>query len=322
MLSTHRVEVVPVVLEAHPNADTLSVVHVWGYIAVVRTADWQGVPLGAYIPPDSIVPATPAFAFLGEHRRIKARRFRGVMSQGLLIPAPEGSRVGDDVAGLLGIVHYIPPEPMSTGGEDEPEPFCTPRYDVDSGFRFADCFVPGEPVVATEKIHGTNASFTWFQDRLWTRSHSTWKKPPAPGERANVWWKAVEQNPWITEWCRKRPGMVLCAEVFGPVQDLKYGTARGEFRVLAFDVRRQDGTFLDVAEFRMEVPASCRVPVVYEGPFDLERMRELCNGPSRVPGADHLREGIVVGPVSERWDERMGRVKAKFVSPDYLERAK
>jgi hypothetical protein len=49
--STHRVEIVPVNLEPHPNADTLSIVRVFdGYTCVVRTADWEGVPFAAYIP--------------------------------------------------------------------------------------------------------------------------------------------------------------------------------------------------------------------------------------------------------------------------------
>jgi len=46
-LSTHRVEVVPVSLEKHPNADALSVVRVFGYSVCVRTEDWQEGQLGA-----------------------------------------------------------------------------------------------------------------------------------------------------------------------------------------------------------------------------------------------------------------------------------
>ena len=53
----HKVEVVPVVLEPHGNADSLSVVKVFdGYTCCVRTQDWIGIDKAAYIPPDSIVP--------------------------------------------------------------------------------------------------------------------------------------------------------------------------------------------------------------------------------------------------------------------------
>ena len=80
--STHVVEVVPVTLEPHPNADSLSIVHVWDYTVCVRTEDWRGRPMGAYIPPDSLVDTSrEEFAFLREEgktlHRVRAKRFRG-----------------------------------------------------------------------------------------------------------------------------------------------------------------------------------------------------------------------------------------------------
>ena len=86
--STHRVEVVPITLEPHPNADTLSIVRVFaGYTVCVRTTDWQGRALGAYVPPDSLVDTTrPEFAFLADgkraRQRIKVKKLRGVAAWG------------------------------------------------------------------------------------------------------------------------------------------------------------------------------------------------------------------------------------------------
>jgi RNA ligase (TIGR02306 family) len=316
-LSTHKVEVVPVVLEPHSNADTLSIVRIWGYICVVRTADWKDKTLGAYIPPDSMVPNTPEFAFLDGHLRIKARRFRGVPSQGLLWPAPEGTAIGDDVTERLGITHYEPPVPLGSGGDNEPAPIHTFKYDVDSGYRFASEFIPGEEVVVTEKIHGANSTYLWHDGRLWAKSHSTWKKP----DDKNMWWQCAKQNPQIEEWCRAHQDLLLCGEVFGQVQDLKYGTKKGEVRFRAFDIQRVDGSFFDVDE-AMNMCPSLWVPVVYRGPFDLEIMRAQSMGRSLIPGADNVREGIVVVSVHERISLENGRCKYKFVSPEYLERAK
>jgi RNA ligase (TIGR02306 family) len=320
MLSTHKVEVVPVVLEPHPNADTLSIVRVWGYACCVRTEDWKDRAIGAYIPPDSVVPATPEFAFLDGHSRIKARKFRGVMSQGLLHPAPEGAQIGDDVAEALGVTHYEPPEvyELRTGGETESPPFHTSKYDIDSGYRYGHLMEDGEEVVATEKIHGANATFCYHNGRMWSKSHREWKKP----ESGAIWWKVQEQDPFIREWCEEHPDLCLCGEVFGQVQDLKYGSKPGQLFFRAFDVMRLDGTFLDYDEFAAIVPAGFRCPLVYRGPYSIEKMREVCDGKSLVPGADNLREGVVVGPVKERWDARLGRVKVKFVSPAYLERSR
>lgn len=119
-LSTHKVEVVPIKLHSHPNADSLSIVYPFGedgYTVVVRTEDWKDKELGAYIPPDNIVPDTPEYKFLDGHRRIKVKRFRGILSQGLMVPAPEGSKLGDDVAEQLGVTHYNPEEPVGSGAK-------------------------------------------------------------------------------------------------------------------------------------------------------------------------------------------------------------
>ena len=112
-LSTHKCEVVPVVLEKHPNADTLSVVQVFGYPVVVRTADWEGKTKGVYLPPDSVVDVTrPEFAFLASgtktQHRVKAIKLRGVYSFGLLMPVADDAEIGDDWAELYGVEHYEP----------------------------------------------------------------------------------------------------------------------------------------------------------------------------------------------------------------------
>lgn len=57
-------------------------------------------------------------------------------------------------------------------------------------------------------------------------------------------------------------------------------------------------------------------------PFDFDTICTLAEGPSLVPGANHIREGVVVTPWNERYDEQIGRVKLKWVSAAYLERSK
>ena len=57
-IATHRVEVIPVHLEPHPDADTLSIVKIYDWQVVTKTADWTEGALGAYIQPDSLVDVT------------------------------------------------------------------------------------------------------------------------------------------------------------------------------------------------------------------------------------------------------------------------
>ncbi len=146
-IETHKVEVVRVKLDPHPNADTLSVVQVHNFTCCVRTADWQDGDLAAYIQPDSIVDTSrPEFTFLEGHERIRVKKLRGIVSMGLLVKAPEGVNVGDDAAEALGVTHYEPPLPLSAGGDVEAPPpgLYAPTYDVESMYRFAHLFVEGK----------------------------------------------------------------------------------------------------------------------------------------------------------------------------------
>lgn len=319
MLSTHRVEIVPVTMEPHPNADTLSIVKVFGFTVCVRTEDWAGVAHGAYIPPDSVVPDTPAFAFLDGHRRIRARKLRGIVSMGLLMPAPEGVGVGDDVAEALGVTHYEPPMQCSTSGEDAPAPSgYAPCYDVEALRRYAHLFAFGEHVWVSEKIHGASSRFRFDGETLHVGSRNHWKRD----DPRSIWWQALRGTPGLEAFCREFPGWTVYGEVYGQVQDLKYGVDRG-VRFAAFDLLQPDGTWTPPAEaFGVvqweKIPW---VPIVSVSmPFDAGAMEALANGPSLVPGANHCREGIVVRPLAERTDPEIGRVQLKLPGTEYLTR--
>jgi RNA ligase (TIGR02306 family) len=322
MNSTHRVEVVPVHLEPHPNADSLSIVRVFdGYTVCVRTADWIGRELGAYIPPDSVVPDTEQFAFLDGHRRIKVRRLRGIISMGLLIPAPEGSAIGDDVAALLGVTHYDPPLPISTGGESiKPPPGYRPAFDVESLRRYATVFIPGETVFVSEKVHGANGRFTYLEDGgFFCGSRTEWKQESAD----NLWWRALRETQGLRDFLTAHPGVTVYGEVYGQVQDLRYGTKRGEVRFAAFDILAGSEWKDPIAARDLSTPFGLPwVPTIAAAiPFELDRILELAEGPSLVPGADHVREGCVVKPLHERTDPIVGRVCLKVIGNGYMERA-
>jgi RNA ligase (TIGR02306 family) len=320
--STHRVEVVPVTLEPHPNADSLSVVKVFdGYYVCVRTADWIGKDIGAYVPPDSIVPETEQFAFLQGKNRIKVKRLRGVISMGLLVPAPEGSKIGDDVAELLGVTHYDPPMPLSTGGESiKPPPGYHPVYDVESLRRYASAFISGELCMISEKLHGSSSRFVYLEESgFHCGSRNEWKAD----SEANMWWRVLRETTALQEFLKANPGVTVYGEVYGQVQDLRYGTQKGEIRFAAFDILI-GSRWLDAEEARaMTEPFRVPwVPVISRAfPFELERVLELAEGPSLVLGAEHIREGCVVKPVRERTDPLVGRVCLKVVGNSYMERA-
>jgi RNA ligase (TIGR02306 family) len=205
MKSTHCAEIVPVVLEKHPDADALSIVKVKGYVYVGRTADWQGVTRGAYIPPDNVVDTRrPEFATYAEQAkdhlfRIKVRRLRGILSYGLMVPVPNDTVVGEDWTERLGVVHYEPPTEedkragkIHLGGEEESPPsglyLGVTKYDVDALQGYPEAFVTGEPVIVTEKLDGSNARYLWSEGRMWVKSRERWVKRTPNYDHLTVEW--------------------------------------------------------------------------------------------------------------------------------------
>ena len=156
-MSEFHVQVVRVgEITKHPNADSLGLTKVFDYPVIVRLDDFKPGDLAVYVPVDSIVPNDdPQWAFLDGHNRVKAKKLRGILSMGLLTHADPSWVEGQDVCEAMRITKYEPPEPMTTGGEDEPDPGYMPCYtDIEGLRRYPDVLIPGEEVIISEKVHG------------------------------------------------------------------------------------------------------------------------------------------------------------------------
>jgi RNA ligase (TIGR02306 family) len=300
----------------HPNADNLSITRVRDYPVIVRTGEFSEGDLAVYVPVDSVVPAgEPRWAFLGEHRRIVAKRLRGIFSMGLLTAAPPGvSEPGVDVRAQLGITKFEPAE-APVEGEDETDPGFFPAFtDVEAVRRFPDVIREGEQVILTEKVHGANARYLFEGGRLWAGSHTRIKRR----DPKNLWWKPALALD-LERRLAAHPGIAIYGEVFGKVQDLRYGMGDDVSLVLfdAQDIRTRE--YLDYDAFvtlaaKLELRT---VPVLHRGPWS-DSLRDLANGKTVIGGGTHCREGFVARPAKERFDERVGRVILKLHGEDYL----
>ena len=318
-MSEFHVEVVRIgAVSKHENADALEITQVHGgYPCIIKSGSFREGDLAVYVPVDALVQTSRSeFAFLGSRplERIRAKKLRGVFSMGLLVPAPPGAAEGDDVREALGVEKWEPAIDLGTSALAEPPPEGPPIpiYDLEGLRKLRGLLVEGEEVVITEKIHGCNARFFHDGTRLWAGSRNNWKRE----DEDKLWWPVARS---LEERLKCLPsGYVIYGEVFGQVQDLKYGQAAAAFR--AFDILdRRTGHFLDADTFR-EICAIVRidaVPELYRGPWS-ESLMSLAEGESTL--AAHVREGFVVRPVVERVHPRHGRVVLKMVGEGYLTR--
>lgn len=331
-MSTHRCEVFAVEeIREHPNAERLEILPIAGWQTVVGKGQYEVGDLVAFVPPESLCPAArPEFAFLESkvnrdgYARIRVAKLRGLISQGLVVPAPEGSKVGDDVMEQLGVKPYEPPISVSgrtrgfSGEAESPPPLLIPKYDLENWERYGrlletnEAFLAVGRVIVSCKLHGTNWRVFFDGDRFWCGSRGEWKKE----DPENLYWRVLFENPEVREYLKANPNRVLFGEIYGWVQDLRYGHQPGEVSYAFFD-EMVGGRFIDAEEFhpRMKAFGLRSVPVVYEGPYDSAMIPELAEGRSLI--ADHVREGVVVKPARECYDARIGRLALKKVGDGF-----
>jgi len=179
-------------IEKHPGADRLIIVTVLGdYPVITNMVDLKVNDLIGYLPIDTICPDTEDFHFLcpmayesfedengnvekrqvgprfpvgsvpEKYRILKAKKIRGVYSQGMLHPI-EGMHEGDSLVELLGLKKWEEDEEENvhiqkgkgSGPEKAPKGWMIPHYDIDSVRKYLSCLQEGEEIVLTEKLHG------------------------------------------------------------------------------------------------------------------------------------------------------------------------
>src|SRR5689334_19710421 len=327
-MSTLRVTAEVLTVHEHPNADALELAQVGLYRAVVAKGEYRTGDTAVYIPEQSVLPAAliEELGLTGRlagsnSDRVKAVRLRGELSQGIVcrpkaladVDLARAAAEGTDFAELLGITKWVPPVPPTMDGDVESAPELLPWVDIENIQRYPGIFTPGEPVVLTEKLHGSACLLTYVadEDRVYVSSKGFGAKSLALKEDPrNLYWRAVRGHGVAEVAARlaRRLGarrVGVFGEVYGAgVQDLTYGAdgRRETLGYAVFDVSAEiDGEvrWLDARELLTgELPL---VPRLYEGPYDVERVLELASGRETVSGRElHLREGVVIRPGAPR----------------------
>ena len=297
---------------------------------------WEG-----YVGIDGKVPES--------RRRIQPKRLRGEWSEGLLMPVTEFPwhrdpvyHEGSDVAAYIGVTHYIPEfDRENTKADSKALPkrrypktvkgwfywsiynlfgwgrknfaasvsFDSPWFNVKAYKNYRNKLQDGDLVQLTEKIHGSNARYVVIDDKFYAGSHEQWKL-----DGNNVWWNVARQFPEIETWCRANPGLFLYGEV-GPTQKgFRYGAGDGETFFFAFRV-------YDPKTPKWDWPGNLgfgtTVPIIEVLKFSVDAVKPYVDGPSLVPGANHIREGIVINKIGDQRSTGL-----KWVSNEYLAKKK
>lgn len=356
-MSSFEVAARSITIEPHPDADAIEIAKIDGteYVSIVRKdAGFKTGDVIIYIPEQAIVPET-LLREMGmwdtekgkgglagsKGDRVKAIRLRGVFSQGLVY-APSGRlddlELGHDYAEELGVEKWVPAVPTSMSGKAAPYADMVTYTDIENVKNFPDVIVDGENVIASEKIHGTNVvlrldstGFHLSSKGMSGKSLELLEEVDEGGQHKNAYWRVARQLDIPTKLAEMRqtlgnPASVsLYGEVYGDgIQDLHYGL-KGAIDFIAFDVMVEDGggvrRYLDFDDARrlVEGVGLRFVPELYRGPYAWDAIWAVATGKEHVSGRElHLREGVVVKPIHERVDRRVGRVVLKFVSDNYL----
>ena len=332
-------------IEPHPNADRLELAAIGGFRCVVGKGSFTDGDLAAYIPEGAVCPDW-LIAELGlegklagsKRNRVKAVKLRGALSQGLVYPVRDGMvrgrpvSEGDTVTDLLELVKYEPPIPIAMQGEVRPVHGATLRYDIENVKKYPDALQEHEPVVITEKLHGTWCCLGWHPDH----GPVVTSKGMSDRGMALILNAANQTNLYVRTWrafeasfetARARlagdgQAFYVLGEVYGRgVQDLHYGEPNPAFRVFdAYVGEPGRGRYLSPDEIESSLDDLFPlVPVLYRGPFSAAVMLEQTDGATAL-GGKHVREGVVVTPATERESAELGRVILKSVSGDYLTR--
>lgn len=308
------------VIEKHPQADTLEMSTILGgYVVVFKESRFKEGDLAAYIPSDTICSDNPEFDWLGDKKRIKPVKIRGIFSLGILASPPPNSQEGSSVVDFYGLKKYEYDEeaPDKFSDNEAPPNVIVPYYDLDALRRYQYLLDDGEDVVISEKIEGANALFFHDGNRLWVKSRNWFKKQ----DPSNIWWDAAIRYDLVNK-LNRYPNKMFFAELYGNVKGFSYDCElknnKLQTKLRFFDMYDcQNMLFanwsaLEEAIKDLELETA---PVIFKGEWSKDLMY-LAEGKSLI--GENIREGFVVRPSFEKIHPHQGRVILKHKGETYL----
>jgi len=340
----------PIKLISHPNAENLMIAKVGNYsLVVAKTNGYNDGDIVVLAPDKSILPDeikgnyvntdTGISYLIGpEHNRVKRIRLRGEDSDGCTIRKEwvmeklglsneSEIPLNIDLSEKLNITKYEPPISFSMGGTLSGN-FVQLKYiqfqkhhDCEKLRLYVDEFSPGETVIVTEKVHGSQVSIMKSSNNVWyvTSKGIGRKEVGIEESESNLYWRALHVSG--IEKILEEKFASSEFQVFGEVVPCQKGYTYGQNEPTLLIFR----AFHDNKELNwddlVEIFGELRlVPLVYKGPFSEEKMIELSKGMEQVSGKNlHIREGVVVSPEEPRKSKEGFPLYIKVINPKYKE---
>lgn len=337
------------ILDLQPieGADRIELAAVLGWKCVVDKHQFNVGDKCIYFEIDSLIPAAPwndRFRKEAPDKplRIKTRRFRNTISQGLcfdlsILPKQEYT-VGDDVTEILGVEKYEPTIPAELAGQIKGN-FPTAYISKTDEIRLQsvpdvlqECIDRKLEMVGTLKCDGSSMTTGFIpypnevgcvvNDFIVCSRNLNLKE-----NEGNSFWKIARKYDIESKLGKELQRFVIQGELIGPgIQKNRMGLTELDLRV--FNVKNIDSqTFLN----RVEMEDLCKkygltpVPIVARKVFTQEdTLQSLLDFSSKLMyDSGHPAEGIVWRSAEETTSEVLkGRMSFKVISNEYLIKCK
>jgi len=343
-------------IRKHPNADKLEIATVYGFDVIVTKDSCKVGDQTIYVPIESVLPSNLESRLFPEDSKIKLSksrirqiRIRKYPSQGMLIlPSVVYSVYGftpdeleKDYAKKLGIEKYeVPARQIGAKFGTIKKKNENPHFSKYGGLEnikwVPDLFKDGETVIVTEKLHGSNGRVgiqPFVPHTLWDKAKKLFGLTPKwmdcygsnnvqlqEGSGDNLYKRVFDR---IGIFDKLSPGETVYGEIVGQgiQKNYHYGCEPGEYKFVVFDVKRTENGIVRWLSAD-EVDTFCKnrrldsVPILFEGEFSIEKIKELTLGNSVFAPSQKVREGIVIKP-----KQNNGSKKAlKMISEKYLDK--
>lgn len=236
-----------------PKADKVEAVYIDGWCVVCKKDEYKINDLCIYIEIDSFVPHeiapfltqkdTPRVYHGVSGNRVRSKKIRGVLSQGLVLPLDEYTAMcasaGDDMTETLGILLWEPTIPVQLRGKMKGSfPTFIPKTDQERiqniDKETYDTMIQSGQYEVTEKLDGSSMTIYKWKGVIGVCSRNVELKVEDENTFCNMYRKLPIPEEYLE-------GFAIQGELIGPgIQGNQYGLTDSEFYVYdVFDISKQ-----------------------------------------------------------------------------------